>query len=160
MANIQFNTDEVRLYIQNLKSLYGEKQVNSWVKAALRGPTATPIKRKLRAITPKRTRTTSKSVRSEIRQRFQGNLKEPALFIGGEKSKGGFVYYFLRGTVRRQTRKGYNRGRIKNLRLDVRAYTSEARNTFVIFRDRLVRQVERGVAKLQARVKARAARRT
>lgn len=157
MADFRFDTQAFDRLSRNLIDLYGQTKVNNWVKTSLGGRTPVPLRNALKRVTPRRTGRLRRTVGHQVLRQHTGE-REPVLFVGGRLAQGGFIYHFLRGTRQRQTKKGQNRGSIRNLRLDERATQEGKQQTLIRFGIRFRAVFQEAVGKLARKVNSRRSR--
>lgn len=158
MPDLKIGLGQFSTLAKELKTIYGPSKVNTWIRQAFGRPTPNPLKSALKQVTPRRSGKLRKSVNHQVVRRFtktgRGRSKagEPALFVGGKKEKGGFVYYFLRGTKERRTKKGAYRGRITNRRLDKKAFSKGGAQSALLFRNKFEQVLGVAVTKMKGKV--------
>lgn len=156
---IRVDPSQINALIAAFKEEYTAGEVNKWIRSAFakKSGTPKPLVKALKQVTPKRRkrgglRTT---VDSEVHKFYDGEGgNEPVLVVGGRKSRGGFIYHFLRGTVKRKTKKGRNRGRIPDLGLGDKAFRLGANRAHRLFTRSMATFVRGKARAMQRRVNA------
>ena len=167
MAKVEIDFKEFDRFILVNRHQYGEEAVRDMTIRSLRGTKplthkpATPLRKALRDVlrphqkSPKQ-RSVVGSIKSEVF--FNAVTRLPVMVVGGTygKDKYGYRLNFLdKGTVFRQTKARWNRGRIPNLRIGERALAKGGLDTAQLYYENLLQALDLKQAAIQERLRAK-----